>query len=858
MPDARPQAHRPYRLLLALLVAVAAICGTGAWLYEHESQRVRAEKIEELESIAQLKVRQIISWRDERLMDVAFGAHGPFFIRALAEAMEGTVGTPERAAYESRLANYRQMLRYDSAMLVGADGEVAFAATGGARSLAPEERTAMRVALESRAPIMSEFFVLDGREVRVSAVAAVFDGGRTAGYLVLRRNPEDTIFPLLREWPTPSPSAETLLVTRDSEAMVYVTGLRHRNSAPMSLRVPMTNTSVAGVRALKVGRPVTVEGRDYRGVKVIARSELIPGTNWVLGAKIDRDEILAESRVRGLGIAGFTLLGTILAGLAVAVLYNRRQRHLFRNLFEAEQQRRREEDEFRTTVYSVGDGIITTDEDARVRRMNPAAEAMTGWRESDARGLPCERVLGLVDELPVTGVIEAIRPGVLTTLVARDGTKRAVASSAAPLRGDDGEPRGMVVVFRDQTALQEKQLEVEAALDVAQSARQQLRAVVDSTTDLIAAVDTDYRFLNFNKAYADAFRRLFGPEIRPGDSMLEHLRHLPAQLESARETWGRALAGEHYTDAYEFSDPARERRTFELAFNPIRDATGRIIGAVQSTRDVTDRIKVQRALAASESNLRELNEQLEQLVEYRTRELVVARDQAEASNRVKDVFLATMSHELRTPLNSIIGFSKVLLTGIAGDLNPEQQMQLGIINKSGHQLLALITDVLDISKIEAGRLALQTVSLALDNLLQEQVDAFRLQAQERGLGLRFTGAGKHVQVLADDQRVRQVVSNLLSNAVKFTDRGEVGITVEIVDSKAKITVYDTGIGIAASEQAELFQPFRRIAPKNGGSRDGTGLGLVISRRLVEAMGGEIGVTSEAGAGSHFWFTLPLA
>src|SRR5512139_1496817 len=219
VPDARPQADRLNRLLLALLVAVAAICGTGAWLYNHESQRVRAQKIEELESIAKLKARQIISWRDERLMDAAFGAHGPFFVSALAAWMEGTVDAAARASYENRLANYRQMLRYDAALIVGTNGQIAYAATGGARLLAPEERHAMRIALETRAPTMSEFFVLDGGGVRVSAVAAVFDGKRNAGYLVLRRNPEDTIFPLLREWPMPSPTAETVLVTRDADSM---------------------------------------------------------------------------------------------------------------------------------------------------------------------------------------------------------------------------------------------------------------------------------------------------------------------------------------------------------------------------------------------------------------------------------------------------------------------------------------------------------------------------------------------------------------------------------------------------------------------------------------------------------------
>jgi PAS domain S-box-containing protein len=860
--------RRPYALLLALLAAVTLITGAGAWLYERESERVRAQKIEELESIAKLKVAQIISWRDERLMDAAFGAKGPFFVTAFTEWEQDRLDDAKRAEYEARLANYIAILRYDSSLLVSVDGRVALAGAGGDRSIARAERNAMRVALERRQPAMSEFFLLEGRGPRVSVVAAVFDGSRHLGYIVLRRNPENIVFPLLREWPTPSPSAETVLVTLDGDSMLFVNGLRHRDIGPLRLRIPMSNDAVAGVRALKAGRPVTLEGSDYRGVPVIARSEGIPGTSWVLGAKVDRDEILAESRLRGLAIVGFTLLGTLLAALAVALLYNRRQQRLFRNLFEAEQQRRREEDEFRTTVYSVSDGIITTDAAARVRRMNPAAEAMTGWQEQDARGEPCEAVLPLVDEStgatvdgPATRALKTNAPvGTAnhTLLVARDGTRRIVASSAAPIRGDDESIRGVVIVFRDQTAMRRKERDLEEALRLARSTKQQLRGVIDATTDMIAAVDTDYRYLSFNRAYADEFRRIFGPDIKPGDSLLERLEHLPRERDNAKEIWGRALAGEQYTIVHDFGDPGRERKSFELAFSPIRDATGRIVGAVHANRDVTERTRVQHALAASEANLRRLNEDLERLVDERTRELVSARDVAEASNRIKDIFLATMSHELRTPLNSIIGFSDVLLSGIAGELNPEQQTQLGIINKSGQQLLALISDVLDISKIEAGQLTLHPVPLALVDLLQEQERMFDLQARERGLELRFDYPASPVQVFADPQRVRQVVGNLLSNALKYTDRGEAGLAVDVLDGMARITVFDSGIGIAAEDQDSLFKPFRRIAPKNGGTRDGTGLGLAISRRLVEAMGGRIGLTSEPGRGSRFWFTLPLA
>jgi PAS domain S-box-containing protein len=732
-----PPDPRTTSLLLPMLAFTAVIFGGGAWLYERETRRIRAEKIEEIESIATLKVAQIASWRDERLMDARFGAHGPYFVQAMDEWTRGTLDDVRRAGYESRLANYIHMLRYERSFLVAPDGRVAYAAGPGPRTLAPAELVAVREASARREPLLSDFFVLAGQGARISGVAPVYDGDRQIGAIVLRRNPENLVFPMLRRWPTPSRSAETVLVTRDDDSMVFITGVRHRTVAPLSMRIPLGTDDVAGVQALKQNQAVTVDGRDYRGVEVLERAQPVPGTNWVLGAKVDRDELLAEARYRGLAIYAFALLGTLLSALLVMLLYGRRQRRLDHEVLIAERER-----------------------------------------------------------------------------------------------------------------LQ--------ALEDAETSRQRLRGVIDATTDLIAAIDLDYRFIAFNKAYGDEFARLFGPTIETGDSMLEKLAHLPTEHDNARSVWGRALRGEQYTVVHEFGDVGRGHRTFELAFSPIRDSAGEVMGAVHALRDVTKRVRAERALAEGEANLRRLNEGLERLVAERTRELVEARDLAESSNRIKDVFLATISHELRTPLNSIIGFSEILLSGIAGDLNGEQKTQLGIIHKSGQQLLALIGDVLDISKIEAGQLRLDLATVPLQDLLREQRHIFGLQARERGLTLDFAWPAEPVDVLADAQRLRQVIGNLLSNALKFTDKGTVGLIAERLGDRVRITVHDTGIGIPPAEQGDLFKPFRRVAPRHGGNRDGSGLGLAISRRLVAAMGGEIGVDSEPGRGSRFWFTLRLA
>ena len=728
--NSNDRAPRRLPLIVALLALVVAICSLGAWLFQRDLQRIRAEKIEALESIARLKTDQITWWRQERLHDARFGALAPDFIAAMTLWARGAVPAPSRAATEGRLGSYRPVYGYDAGFLVAPDGTVAYAVGATRTHLEPAEQVALAAANRSGQPVMSRFFLLSDRGARISVVAPMRERGATVGHVVLRSDPERLIFPMLRRWPSPSPTAETLLVTRDGDDLLYITGLRHDRTPPMSARIPLSNDTVAGVRAVKLGRPVTLEGMDYRGREVIARAEWVPGTDWVLGTKVDRDEILAEARYRGAAIAGFALLGILLSGLAVFALYNRRQKALYRDLYESGQQLRASED--------------------------------------------------------------------------------------------------------------------------------RLRGVIDATPDLIAALDTNYHFITFNMPYAAEFERLFGRTITPGDSLVERLAHLPDELANSRELWGRALAGEQYTIVREFGDGGHERKAFELVFGPIRDAQGHVTGAVHTLRDVSARLRTERALAESEAHLRTLNDELEWLVAERTQELVAARDQAESSNRVKDIFLATISHELRTPLNSIIGFSDVLLSGIAGDINEEQRTQLGIIHRSGQQLLGLISDVLDISKIESGKLTLQPVPLLLTDLLREQQRVFELQAGERGLEVRFEYPEEPVHVMADAQRVRQVLGNLLANALKFTDRGGVGLIAEVEGCRVRITVFDSGIGIAAEDQGRLFKAFQRITPNTGRVREGTGLGLAISRRLVEAMGGEIGITSEPGIGSRFWFTLPLA
>lgn len=258
--------------------------------------------------------------------------------------------------------------------------------------------------------------------------------------------------------------------------------------------------------------------------------------------------------------------------------------------------------------------------------------------------------------------------------------------------------------------------------------------------------------------------------------------------------------------------------------------------------------------------------ELEQRVTTRTAALEHARYAAESADRTKSAFLATMSHELRTPLNSIIGFTGIVLQGLAGPLTAEQSKQLGMVRDSARHLLALINDVLDISKIEAGELRVERMPFALEPSLQRVVGMARTLAQRKGLELVLQAPPDLGEMVSDARRFEQVILNLIGNAIKFSERGTVWIHAQAMNQALQegaqsvpciqVQVRDEGMGIGAQDLATLFAPFRQIDSALSRQHEGTGLGLAICRRLCTLMGGTISVTSTLGEGSVFTVTLP--
>jgi len=379
-----------------------------------------------------------------------------------------------------------------------------------------------------------------------------------------------------------------------------------------------------------------------------------------------------------------------------------------------------------------------------------------------------------------------------------------------------------------------------------------LRTLIDTLPDLIWLKDTEGVYLGANKR----FERFFGAsevEIL-GKTDYDYVdKELADSFRRydrlAMERDAPSVNEEEITFAHD-----GHRELLETTKVPMRDAQGQLIGVLGIGHDITQR-------KATENELLQYRNHLEDLVESRTAELCIAKEAAEAASRAKSIFLANMSHELRTPMNGILGMTDLVLRHTD---DPMIREQLGKVVQSSHHLLSVINNILDISKIEADRLALEAVSFRFSDVLESLFSLLGHKAEDKQLKLLIDVAPEvsSLTLLGDPFRLRQILLNLTGNALKFTDHGSITIRCALLQDSPdgvllRIEVVDTGIGITTGQQGHLFAAFEQADGTMTRKYGGTGLGLAISKRFVEMMGGEIGVSSTPGQGSTFWFTIRL-
>jgi PAS domain S-box-containing protein len=415
------------------------------------------------------------------------------------------------------------------------------------------------------------------------------------------------------------------------------------------------------------------------------------------------------------------------------------------------------------------------------------------------------------------------------TYIRADGTRFPALVSVTALHDTEGKVIGFLLIGTDNTA--RKQVEAEQAV-LDQRLRDQhfyTRSLIESNMDPLITTDPRGIISDVNQQMEMLTGRtrdeLIGAPFK--GCFTEPLR--------AEEAIARVLH-EGKVANYELTALARDGRQTVVSFNAttFHDRDRVLQGVFAAARDVTERKQFEHAL--QETNV----------------ELQAARESAEKANLAKSEFLSSMSHELRTPLNAVLGFAQLMASEVPPP-GPRQQRSIDQILKGGWYLLRLINEILDLSMIEAGKVTMSQESMSINDVLQDCKGMIEPQASKRGITLTFPERGKVFYVHADRTRIKQVMINLLSNAIKYNGIGG-AVIVQCADSaegRVRISVRDTGAGMSADQLAQLFQPFNRLGQHDGGE-EGTGIGLVVTKQLVELMGGQIGVESAVGAGTVFW------
>ncbi len=356
--------------------------------------------------------------------------------------------------------------------------------------------------------------------------------------------------------------------------------------------------------------------------------------------------------------------------------------------------------------------------------------------------------------------------------------------------------------------------------------------------------------------YSDRFKELIGFSSNDGKEFGDDIDSLEKRIHPDDIAYASAARVAHLEKHTPYHVELRLQtlrgiyRWFLIRGQAIWDENGNAKKMSGSLTDITRRKQ-------DEVELNHHRAHLSELVEERTGQLAHARDQALQASQAKSLFLANMSHELRTPLNSIIGFTTIMHNGMTGEISEEQRRQLRMVQDSSHHLLSLINDILDLSKVEAGKTEINKERIVITSLIDELISQMQPLAKAKGLQL-FVEITKSVDaVFTDYAKLRQVLTNLLGNAIKFTHEGHVTIRLDVENDKDLIIdIIDTGIGIAPERIDDVFSAFRQIEERSNRKYEGTGLGLTISRRFIELLGGKLEVTSDEGKGSCFRVVLP--
>ncbi|MBK7632399.1 MAG: PAS domain S-box protein [Ignavibacteriales bacterium] len=455
-------------IFLIVLLSSIVILLVAFFYYKTETKGIIKDKHEFLKAVTDLKLEQLSAWKKGRTADAKFFATIGKFIK-YTDYLKTNKNTSEAKEYFSKTLSQFTAEGYDESIVItDTSGKKLFSLDNELKQFDVQRLAEIKKCLYKDSVTYGNFyFNNDSKDVRLNIISIIKDNsGIPIGAFIQIINPNKSLIPIVQKFPSTSKTAETLLFKIENDSIIYINELRHKKNSALNLKISLSRIDIVAVKGVS-GQSGIIEGKDYRGVDVLAELQPIPGTEWYMVSKIDKEELYSELFYRAGVISIIVFISILLIALTALFIYKQKQSRIYKNLFLKQKELAETQEEYRTALYSIGDGVITTDTLGAIKQMNLVAERLTGWSEKEAKGLLLSRVFNIVNE--ETGknvenpVDRVLKDGVVvglanhTILISKNGKKIPIADSGSPIRNDENKIIGVVLVFRDQTKEREKE-----------------------------------------------------------------------------------------------------------------------------------------------------------------------------------------------------------------------------------------------------------------------------------------------------------------------------------------------------------------------------------------------------------------
>jgi len=806
-------------MLCFLALGLLPVVVSSIVIYNQRVEVIRVHRLETLSAIRDLKVNQVENWINERLGDGRIISESPEIL-----ALSKELGQEDPIHADKRLEGMRSLLNrylkgfnsYDELFVIDSKAGAVLVSTDSAdEGKVKRDYPYFSATLEKKEIVLSDIYFSETLQKPSMVLSSpIFDhteSTKVIAILVARINLENTIYALLNDRTGMGATGETLLISKDGLAL---NELRWHKNAPLKLKI----TATPAVLAVQ-GNTGIIEIDDYRKVPVLAAYTHIPQLGWGFVAKQDVVEVFASIQSMLYNI--LIVVGSCAVFIVFCAYYIAQRITLPIQEMKEISNRLQSGDLAARNKTARADefGFLARSINALADSIQMQVKVQTGSSEIIASLVSAEGLDSFADEL-------------LKKLMTHTDSRMA----AFYLRDKGGQlfqPLASIGTNADSLKSFDA-TKLEGELGVALASRK---------IEHITAIPPDTRF-TFNAVAGQALPR--------------EIITIPLLVKSE------VIAIVSLANLKEYSEESLE--ILQRCWLPINTALASILASNKTQLLAEQLAEKNEELAAGneelQSNSEELQAQAEELREQTDElkqtaaELEAQRAQVEDADRLKSEFLSNMSHELRTPLNSVLALSQLMISRGTGKNPAEEEKFLQVIERNGRQLLNLINDILDLSKIESGRMDIFSVEFEASQAVQRALDTIRPLAEEKSLKIEVNITDAP-QMDSDEDKINQILLNLLSNAVKFTDQGSISVNVKTASQKVSFVVCDTGVGILVDDLEHIFDEFRQVDGSVTRRHEGTGLGLAICQKLAVLLGGRILVESTAGVGSTFILELPL-